>query len=687
MQIVSIPFGWIMRFCYNLFTNYGLAVILFTLITKILLLPVALWTQQNSVRLIKIQPQLNFIKAKYYGDKDKISDEQLALYKREKYNPFVGIVPMLVQLFLLMCLIQIIYNPLTHILALPADTINTIIDAVVKATGISRDTSSIQLAAVTQIQNGVTVEGVDLSSIKAFNLNFLGFDLSLTPFKTGGKYILVPIAAGAFSLLLSFSQNIFNPLQAEQNRLTQYSTAAVSVGISLILGGFVPAGIGFYWIISNLFTIIQQFLLNIIINPKKHIDYDELEKSRQELAKVTSLNKTTRLKHSDENYKRQKADCKRFYSVANKHFVIYAEGGGFYKYFEHIISYLLGHSNIVIHYITSDPNDNIFNIAENEPRIKAYYISPQRMITVFMKMDADIVLMTTPDLENFQYKRSYIKKDTEYIFTPHFPMSTHMVMNNRALDHFDTIFCVGDFQISEIRKQEEIYRLPAKNLVVCGYGFLEKLYAQYQSSEKKISDKKKILIAPSWQEDNILDSCIDDILDILLGKGFEVCVRPHPEYIKRYSARLENILSKYSDYAGDDLDFELDFTDSTSIYNSDLVITDWSGTAYEFSYVTLKPSVFINTKPKIYNKEYEQIGIEPLEITLRNKVGKSFDPDRLDGLYEGISDLLNRSDEYADIILKTREKYVANFGESGKIAGNYIISSLIDKANKRKDNK
>ena len=84
MQTISIPFGWIMRFCYNLLSNYGLAIILFTVITKIILLPVALWTQQNSVKLVKIQPQLNYIKAKYFGDKDKISNEQLSLYKNEK---------------------------------------------------------------------------------------------------------------------------------------------------------------------------------------------------------------------------------------------------------------------------------------------------------------------------------------------------------------------------------------------------------------------------------------------------------------------------------------------------------------------------------------------------------------------------------------------------------------------------
>lgn len=680
MHIVSIPFGLIMRFCYNLFSNYGLAIILFTLITKVILLPVALWTQQNSVRLVKIQPQLNYIKAKYHGDKDKISDEQLSLYKKERYNPFIGMLPMLVQLFLLMCLIQIIYNPLTHILAMPKDVINEILNTVCAVTGLDRAANSVELSAVTEIQNGVRISGIDTSAIEGLNLSFLGFNLSLIPVKAGGKYLAVPVLAALFSMLLSYSQNIFNPLQAEQNRATQLTTAAISVGISLILGGFVPAGIGFYWIISNLFTILQQFLLNAIINPKKHIDYDELEKSRAELKKITDLSKSTRLKRNDENYKRQKNDVKRFFSVANKHFVIYAEGGGYYKYFEKIVSYLLSHSNIIIHYITSDPDDGIFELAKSEPRLKPYFIGAQKMITVFMKMDADIVLMTMPDLENFQYKRSYVKKDIEYIYTVHGPMSTHMVMNGGCLDHFDTVFCVGDFQIPEIRKQEELHSLPEKELVICGYGFLETLYERYLDMEKPKNERKKILIAPSWQEDNILDSCIDGVLNHLLGRGYEVHLRPHPEYIKRYGQRIDALVARYGDYDKSELVFELDFTDSTSIYNSDLVITDWSSTAYEFSYVTCKPSVFINTKPKIYNAEYEKIGIEPLEITLRNKVGKSFDPDKLDALGDAIADMLERSDEYKAIIEQVRNKYVANFGKSGAVAGKYIINKLIEKS-------
>ena len=79
MEYLAYPFGYIMRLCYNLLSNYGLAIILFTLLTKVVMLPVSLWTHKNSIKLVKLQPELNMIKAKYYGEKDKISEEQLSL--------------------------------------------------------------------------------------------------------------------------------------------------------------------------------------------------------------------------------------------------------------------------------------------------------------------------------------------------------------------------------------------------------------------------------------------------------------------------------------------------------------------------------------------------------------------------------------------------------------------------------
>lgn len=449
-----------------------------------------------------------------------------------------------------------------------------------------------------------------------------------------------------------------------------------SVAISLVLGAFVSVGVGIYWIASNLISIAQQLLLNVLVNPKKYIDYEDLAAARKEKEAVEGMSAGV----SKENKRREKADYKRFFSVAGKHLVFYSEGSGFYKYFKDVIEYLLEKSNLTIHYVTVDPDDQIFALAEKEPRIRAYYIGPTRLITLFMKMDADIVVMTCPDLNNFHLKRSYVRKDIEYIYMFHYPLSTHMVLNTGALDHYDTVFCVGQFQFDEIRAAEKLYGTREKKLIAAGYGQLEQLHRSYLQLEKTENERPKVVIAPSWQPDNILDSCIDPLLQELLGQGFQVTVRPHPEYMKRYKPRMDAIVERWQGH--EDLVFELNFAGNSSIFGADALITDWSGTAYEFSFVTLRSAVFIDTAPKINNPDYEKLGIEPLEFSLRSQVGLRVKPDALTGLADRLRTLMANRDENQQHLQTLRDTYIANFGQSGKVGGRYILQQLRERQTK-----
>ena len=475
MDIIARPLSVLMEFCYQLVGNYALAIVLFTLLTKIILLPLSLWTHKNGIAMVCMTPELNRLKVKYFGDKDMIAEETQALYKQKKYHPIANTVPMIVQLVMLI----------------------GVINAVKLTLG---DTKSM---------------------------------LTAVPSEVGGAALLMPLAAGVAALALGLAQNRFNPLQREQGKAEQWMTNGFSIAISLVLGAFVPLGVGVYWIASNLLSIVQQLVLNMIIKPEKYIDYAELEKSKQELASINTLSANV----SAEDKKREKDDYKRFFSVANKHLVFYSEKSGFYKYFKDVIAYLIEKSNVVIHYVTNDPNDQIFEIAKTQKQIKPYYIGEKRLITLFMKMDADIVVMTCPDLDKYHLKRSYVRNDIEYIYMFHYPLSTHMVLQNGALDHYDTIFCVGDFQFDEIRAAERVYNLPEKKLISAGYGQLEQLYNDYQKLDLKKREHPKILIAPSWQPDNILDSCLDSLLAQLLNHGYEVVVRPHPEYLQHSNAQ------------------------------------------------------------------------------------------------------------------------------------------------------
>ena len=288
MEYVAKIFGSILSISYRLSVgNYILAIIIFTAISKVILLPVSIWTQKNSIKMVKIQPKLNMIKVKYFGDKDKIADETTALYKQEKYNPFAGVIPMFIQIVILLGIIEVVRYP----------------------------------------------EYADLSEIEMIVGNI---EFYLNPYLAGGWYWLMPLFAGLSALILSLAQTRMNPLQAEQSKSGQIGTAAFSVGISLILGIFVPAGVGLYWICSNLITIVQQILLNAIINPHKYIDHEALEESRKQLSELQNIGTPQNRMKYNPYASKEKADYKRFFNVANKHIVFYSERNGFYKYYEKV---------------------------------------------------------------------------------------------------------------------------------------------------------------------------------------------------------------------------------------------------------------------------------------------------------------------------------------------------------------
>lgn len=614
---IANPLFFLLRLCCALSGGYVIAIILFTLLAKLILFPVSLWTHRNSLKMVALTPELNRLKIKYYGDKDTIAEQTQELYKREHYHPLVSTVPMFIQLALLIGVI----------------------------------------GAVREL-----LEGKESM-------------LSLYPAQAGGITLLMPIAAGCSALLLGLAQNRLNPLQREQTKAGQWMTNGLSIAISLALGAFVPIGVGVYWIASNLLTIVQQLVLNAVMPPKKYVDYDELRESRRELEEMDSLSSHI----SKEDKRRERADYKRFFSIANKHLVFYSEKSGFYKYFQDAIEYLLTHSNIIIHYITSDPKDQIFAIAEAQPHIKPYYIGEKKLITLMMKMDADMVVMTMPDLDNFHIKRSYVRKDIEYVFMFHWLTSTHMIIREHAFDHYDTVLCPGPYQIAELREAEKLYQTPEKTLVDSGYGLVERLERQYRAMEHVKHSKPKILIGPSWQPENIMDSAIDALLGKLLNGDYQVIVRPHPEYIKRFPAKIAAFQQRYSQQIGRGFQLDLDFSSNAEVYESDLLITDWSSVGYEFAFATQKPVLFIDTPPKVNNPNYTKFKAQPLDITLRTKAGLSLGLDELDKTEETVALLLEQSGQYRENILTCRQEVLPQYGRSGELSGKYILSKMIKK--------
>ena len=591
-----------------------------------------MWVQKNSIKMVKIQPDINFLKVRHFGDADAIAEGQNKLFRQAGYHPLASIVPMVIQLVLLM-------------------------------------------AVIAAIKAGMADSSIDM--------RFLGVDLSLIPAQGRGWLILSPIAAGASAWLMCAAQNQSNVLQAEQDNWNKYGMLILSVGLSLYLGWFVSVGVALYWVASNLFSIAQLYLLNMAIDPKKYVDYARLEESKKQLSELQQLGGKRHGREARELARRERADYKRFFSVLNKHLVFYSESSGFYKYYKGIIEYILKNTNIAVHYITSDPNDQVFAISQSQPRLKPYYIAEKRLITLMMKLDCDVMVMTMPDIENFHIKRSYVRKDIEYVYVPHCIDSINMTMRTGAVDHYDSVLCVGKHQKEEITNTEAVYGLPHKTLVDWGYTLLDEMRAQYTASAHEDKPGKKILIAPSWQKDNIVDSCLEEILDTLKGRGYQITVRPHPQEVRLKQAYMEQLEAKYA--ADRDVEIQTDFSSNSTVFESDLLITDWSGITYEYAFTTLRPVLFIDTPMKVMNPEYEKINTPPINIWMREVIGAVVKPDELEKLPEAVERLLSGRDEYRERIDRFVHEYVYNLGNSGEVGAKYIINEIQKKIKERKN--
>ena len=505
--VFGIPLGYVMWGCYQLVKNYGLSIILFTLVSKIVMLPVSIMVQKNSIRMIQIQPQINEIKYKHAGDKDRIADEQMELFKKAHYSPMLGMVPMLLQIPLVLGLINVIYNPMQHLMHIKTSVCDQIVAATCSLMGVNQLGSGAQLQAMAALQNpdnlsffqnALAGTGIDIEAIAAqaatINTHFLGLDLSVVPHITVLAWILlIPLFSCLSTVLLCACQNQANVLQKEQGALGQWGVTIFTVAFSTYFTFLVPGGVGLYWIFSNLFSTALIYILNAVYNPKKYIDYEALEESKRLLAEQKAVEDAYKKKMAPYKAK-EKEDYKRFFAKdnENKQLMFYSESSGFYKYYRGMIEELLENSDIVIHYVTSDPEDQVFQIRHE--RFKAYYVGEIKLITLMMKLDCDIVVMTMPDLETYHIKRSYVRKDMEYIHVPHSIDSMNMTYRKGSIDHFDTIFCVGPHHKDEVEKMEETYDLPHKVLLNWGYCLLDDMRKDYESKEKVINEQKTILI-------------------------------------------------------------------------------------------------------------------------------------------------------------------------------------------------
>jgi len=359
-----------------------------------------------------------------------------------------------------------------------------------------------------------------------------------------------------------------------------------------------------------------------------------------------------------------------------RNIVFYSESGQDWHHFKDIIVKLIDTQKKVC-YITSDKTDPGLNLVNQNYR--SFFVSEGFwQISFFQFLKADCLVLTMIDLNIFQLKRSI--NPVHYIYLFHAMGSTHMVDFENSYDHYDSILCSGPHQIAEIRKREQLKNLPAKNLVEHGYARVENLMKEAQNRQHTHSLPYTILLAPTWGDNSILNICGHRLVGILLDAGYKLILRPHYQTAKLTPDIIENILKTYGNHPSFTHVFKMG--DMQSLFDSDLLICDWSSTSIEYSLGLEKPVLYIDVPRRIRNEKYMELGIEPMEVSIRSEVGRILSPDNLEQAPSIINSLLANPDQFREHIAALRQRLVFNLGNSVEV-GAREIAAIADRVKER----
>ena len=334
---ICIPFAWLVRLFYNIADNYGLALILFTLVIKLIMLPFQIKSKKSMVRMSRMSGKMQEIQKKYANNQAKMNEEVQRLYMEEGVNPMSGCLWSFLPLPILMALYSIIRQPITHFMMLGGDVLAKLVQAVQDA-GLSLEKIVMIKDGVMQMKDGVPVmqpygqielahviaQNPDLSAVAEgfdgwmnVNYSFLGLNLSRTPGSAFGEFaftwaviglILIPIISGVSQLLMSKVAMSATPTGANgSTKMMMYMMPLFSVYIAFIM----PAALGVYWIAQSVFSLIQEIIMNKFFN--KRIEEEENAKYEAKQA-----DRHRRMEEAKKMQEKQKQDAAKKLSLREK---------------------------------------------------------------------------------------------------------------------------------------------------------------------------------------------------------------------------------------------------------------------------------------------------------------------------------------------------------------------------------
>ena len=356
-------------------------------------------------------------------------------------------------------------------------------------------------------------------------------------------------------------------------------------------------------------------------------------------------------------------------SDSKRSIVFYAENKASMNHFRTLIFELTERMNFQICYITSVKDDPIFT--STNKNILSFYIGEGTARTkFFLTLRAKILVMDMPDLDTYHIKRSK-EYPVHYIYLFHSMFSIHSYLRKGALDNYDTIFCVGPHQVNEIRATEKLYELKPKKIVNYGFGRLDTLLQEKEEFEKSDSNMKDlILITPSYGNENLLEKCGIELIDTLLKSNFRVLLRPHFRILRDSKKLIDSIKDKFG--KNPNFIFEDGVIPSEYFHNSICMISDWSGISMEYAFTCECSVIFIDVPKKILNPDANDLSLEPIEISLRNKIGHIVSPENIENIPTIIKNFENDIPNFSQQIKEIRANIVFNVGNSAPVGAKYI---------------
>jgi len=276
-------FGYLLNLLYEIFSNYGIAIILFTVVLKLILLPLTIKQQKTMRKSAKIQEKLKIIQFKYKNDPQKLNQETMDLYKRENMSPLSGCLSGIIQIILLLSVFYLVSSPLTYMKKVDAE----VIESYKQELQLEEKTSGTAYPEITIInEKGKTDENVNI------NMDFLGLDLSNVPSQnlTNPTVYIIPLLYVISSMIsMKISMKMTNKKKeeiAENKEISDNTELEVMESMnknmtlimpimSVMISFIAPLGLALYWLINNVLMIIERFAIIKIFDKKEEANNNE----------------------------------------------------------------------------------------------------------------------------------------------------------------------------------------------------------------------------------------------------------------------------------------------------------------------------------------------------------------------------------------------------------------------------